>query len=173
MGWVLSLGVHSGDCQRYIVGCVGVGWHSFIKVTAPFFSFIRGQARKKICSMQDIQADASHPPLPLSLPPSLPTGAVFGGAHALALGQVAPFVERGELSPLVAETVAGGIGGGFQGLVLSPTLLLKVERGGGLEGWREGWKGLCYWALLSTFLPLNRNSTLPSLPPFRSDTCYD
>ncbi|GAB5032109.1 mitochondrial carrier family [Nannochloropsis oceanica] len=54
-------------------------------------------------------------------------GAVFGGAHALALGPVAPLVERGELSPLVAETMAGGIAGGFQGMVLSPTLLLKTR----------------------------------------------
>jgi len=54
-------------------------------------------------------------------------GAVFGGAHALALGQVEPMVESGILSPLIAQTVAGGIGGGFQGLVLSPTLLLKVR----------------------------------------------
>lgn len=38
-----------------------------------------------------------------------------------------PFVERGELNAMLAETVAGGIGGGFQGLVLSPTLLLKTR----------------------------------------------
>jgi hypothetical protein len=38
-----------------------------------------------------------------------------------------PFVDRGELNSMLAETVAGGIGGGFQGLVLSPTLLLKTR----------------------------------------------
>ena len=54
-------------------------------------------------------------------------GAVFGGAHTLALGYVRPFVDSGDVSNVVAETIAGGIGGGFQGLVLSPTLLLKTR----------------------------------------------
>lgn len=38
-----------------------------------------------------------------------------------------PYVESGDLNRLLAETMAGGIGGGFQGLVLSPTLLLKTR----------------------------------------------
>lgn len=53
--------------------------------------------------------------------------AVFGGAHSFARAQLLPFVDRGEMNAMLAETVAGGIGGGFQGLVLSPTLLLKTR----------------------------------------------
>jgi hypothetical protein len=55
------------------------------------------------------------------------TQAVFGGAHAFAANQLEPLVEEGRISHLVAEVMAGGIGGGFQGFVLSPTLLLKTR----------------------------------------------
>jgi hypothetical protein len=53
--------------------------------------------------------------------------AVFGGAHAFALGQLMPLVEEKKMSKMTAEVLAGGIGGGFQGFVLSPTLLLKTR----------------------------------------------
>lgn len=54
-------------------------------------------------------------------------GAVFGGAHMLAKEQLRPLVAKGKIGPRAAEVLAGGIGGGFQGLVLSPTLLLKTR----------------------------------------------
>lgn len=54
-------------------------------------------------------------------------GSVFGFGHALANGQLNPLVERNHISNSVREILAGGIGGGLQGLVLSPTLLLKTR----------------------------------------------
>lgn len=54
-------------------------------------------------------------------------GAVFGVAHALALKMLVPAAEDGKLPMALALTLAGGIGGGFQGFVLSPTLLLKTR----------------------------------------------
>lgn len=54
-------------------------------------------------------------------------GAVFGLAHATALGFLLPMAEEGKLPMPLALTLAGGIGGGFQGFVLSPTLLLKTR----------------------------------------------
>lgn len=38
-----------------------------------------------------------------------------------------PLVEEGKISRMTAEVIAGGVGGGFQGFVLSPTLLLKTR----------------------------------------------
>lgn len=54
-------------------------------------------------------------------------GAMFGVAQATALNSLKPMVEQGTLSESGASIVAGGIGGGFQGLVLSPALLLKTR----------------------------------------------
>jgi len=54
-------------------------------------------------------------------------GAVFGLAHAAAAGVLVPKAEQGKLPLPLALTLAGGIGGGFQGYVLSPTLLLKTR----------------------------------------------
>mmetsp|Transcript_5134 Transcript_5134/g.7099 ORF Transcript_5134/g.7099 Transcript_5134/m.7099 type:complete len:321 (-) Transcript_5134:274-1236(-) len=54
-------------------------------------------------------------------------GSVFGLGHVLAINFFQPYVERGSLSKDVADILAGGIGGGFQGFVLSPTLLLKTR----------------------------------------------
>lgn len=58
---------------------------------------------------------------------ALAKGAVFGWAHAVARNTLNPYAERGQISQGVAEVIAGGVGGGFQGLVLSPTLLLKTR----------------------------------------------
>lgn len=58
---------------------------------------------------------------------ALAKGAVFGWAHALAKNTLMPYADQGYISQGVAEVLAGGIGGGFQGLVLSPTLLLKTR----------------------------------------------
>lgn len=58
---------------------------------------------------------------------ALAKGAVFGWAHALAKNTLMPYADKGYISQGVAEVLAGGIGGGFQGLVLSPTLLLKTR----------------------------------------------
>lgn len=54
-------------------------------------------------------------------------GAVFGLAHATAIGFLLPLAEEGKMPMQLALTMAGGIGGGFQGYVLSPTLLLKTR----------------------------------------------
>jgi hypothetical protein len=54
-------------------------------------------------------------------------GAVFGLAHATAMGLLVPMAEEGKIPMQAALTLAGGIGGGFQGYVLSPTLLLKTR----------------------------------------------
>jgi Mitochondrial carrier protein len=54
-------------------------------------------------------------------------GAVFGLAHASALQTLKPLAEQGFIPMALALTLAGGIGGGFQGYVLSPTLLLKTR----------------------------------------------
>lgn len=54
-------------------------------------------------------------------------GAVFGLAHASALQTLVPLAEKGKIPMALALTLAGGIGGGFQGYVLSPTLLLKTR----------------------------------------------
>jgi len=54
-------------------------------------------------------------------------GAVFGLAQAVASSLLVPLADQGIIPMALAKTMAGGIGGGFQGLVLSPTLLLKTR----------------------------------------------
>lgn len=54
-------------------------------------------------------------------------GAIFGLAHATASNLLLPLVDQGKLSLPLAMALAGGIGGGFQGYALSPTLLLKTR----------------------------------------------
>ena len=56
-------------------------------------------------------------------------GSVFAFAHAGAKSALFPYSREqgGSVPNIVVETVAGGVGGGFQGLVLSPTLLLKTR----------------------------------------------
>ena len=52
---------------------------------------------------------------------------MFGAGHAVAKNQLQPLVEKKYISAATANILAGGIGGGFQGFVLSPTLLLKTR----------------------------------------------
>lgn len=56
-------------------------------------------------------------------------GGVFAFAHAGSRKALEPHTKSsgGALPDFLAEVIAGGIGGGFQGLVLSPTLLLKTR----------------------------------------------
>ena len=54
-------------------------------------------------------------------------GAVFGLAHSTALQTLKPLAEQNYIPMALALTLAGGIGGGFQGYILSPTLLLKTR----------------------------------------------
>jgi Mitochondrial carrier protein len=54
-------------------------------------------------------------------------GAVFSSAHIAARNSLQPFVKDKTIPSQAAEVIAGGIGGGFQGLVLSPLLLLKTR----------------------------------------------
>ena len=54
-------------------------------------------------------------------------GSVFGLAHAVASSLLVPLADQGRIPMPLALTLAGGIGGGFQGFVLSPTLLLKTR----------------------------------------------
>lgn len=58
---------------------------------------------------------------------ALSKGAVFGFAHAASASYLQPYVRDGTVNHIVAEVIAGGIGGGFQGVVLSPLLLLKTR----------------------------------------------
>ena len=65
---------------------------------------------------------------PWGIVQALGKGAVFGLAHAAAAGVLVPFSNSHKWLPMpLALTLAGGIGGGFQGYVLSPTLLLKTR----------------------------------------------
>eukprot|EP00638_Chattonella_subsalsa_P012338 CAMPEP_0117779788 /NCGR_PEP_ID=MMETSP0948-20121206/1827_1 /TAXON_ID=44440 /ORGANISM="Chattonella subsalsa, Strain CCMP2191" /LENGTH=417 /DNA_ID=CAMNT_0005607431 /DNA_START=200 /DNA_END=1454 /DNA_ORIENTATION=- len=54
-------------------------------------------------------------------------GSVFGWGHALTKNFLQPWVDRGKLDSKAAAMIAGGVGGGVQGFVLSPTLLLKTR----------------------------------------------
>lgn len=54
-------------------------------------------------------------------------GSVFGLAYAVASSILLPLADEGKISKMTALTLAGGIAGGFQGFVLSPTLLLKTR----------------------------------------------
>jgi hypothetical protein len=54
-------------------------------------------------------------------------GAVFSWGHALAKQTLQPLVEKDSIGKGTAEVIAGGVGGGLQGFVLSPTLLLKTR----------------------------------------------
>jgi len=65
--------------------------------------------------------------IPWGVVQSIFKGGVFGLAHAMAKTYLNIFVEKGLLTKQVALTLAGGIAGGFQGFVLSPTLLLKTR----------------------------------------------
>ena len=65
--------------------------------------------------------------VPWGVVQSVMKGGVFGLAHAAASGVLVPMAQQGRLPMLLALTLAGGIGGGFQGYVLSPTLLLKTR----------------------------------------------
>lgn len=58
---------------------------------------------------------------------SIGKGASFGFANSLALNFLTPYVQQGYITNQIASTIAGGIGGGFQGYILSPTLLLKTR----------------------------------------------
>lgn len=65
--------------------------------------------------------------VPWGVTQSIFKGAVFGLAHAVASSALVPLAEQGTIPMQLAKTIAGGIGGGFQGFVLSPTLLLKTR----------------------------------------------
>ncbi|KAI9912844.1 hypothetical protein PsorP6_005785 [Peronosclerospora sorghi] len=57
----------------------------------------------------------------------LAKGSVFSWGHSIARTALIPLVKDGKISKGTSEVIAGGIGGGFQGFVLSPTLLLKTR----------------------------------------------
>ncbi|CAI5728329.1 unnamed protein product [Peronospora destructor] len=54
-------------------------------------------------------------------------GSVFSWGHSIARTALTPVVKSNKISKGTSEVLAGGIGGGFQGFVLSPTLLLKTR----------------------------------------------
>lgn len=58
---------------------------------------------------------------------SLFKGSVFGIAHHSAKDILVGLSNEGYLPLQLALTLAGGVGGGFQGYILSPTLLLKTR----------------------------------------------
>lgn len=65
--------------------------------------------------------------IPWGVVQAIAKGGVFGLAHAVAKSYTMPLVEKGVLPTAVGLTLAGGIAGGFQGYILSPTLLLKTR----------------------------------------------
>ena len=52
---------------------------------------------------------------------------MFSSAHMATRNALQPLVKDKVIPSQVAEVIAGGVGGGFQGLVLSPLLLLKTR----------------------------------------------
>jgi hypothetical protein len=54
-------------------------------------------------------------------------GGVFGLAYAVASTILKPLAEEGVMPMKLAMALSGGIAGGFQGYVLSPTLLMKTR----------------------------------------------
>jgi hypothetical protein len=54
-------------------------------------------------------------------------GGVFGLAYESAVKILKPLADEGKIPMKLAMTLAGGIAGGFQGYVLSPTLLMKTR----------------------------------------------
>jgi hypothetical protein len=54
-------------------------------------------------------------------------GGVFGLAYSASLNVLKPLADEGKIPTKLAMTLAGGIAGGFQGYVLSPTLLMKTR----------------------------------------------
>jgi len=65
--------------------------------------------------------------IPWGVVQAVAKGGVFGLAHAVAKTYTTPLVEKGYIPLPVGLTIAGGVAGGFQGYVLSPTLLLKTR----------------------------------------------
>lgn len=65
--------------------------------------------------------------IPWGVIQSIFKGGVFGLVHAIASSYLVPLADEGVLPRQVALTMAGGIAGGLQGFVLSPTLLLKTR----------------------------------------------
>lgn len=63
--------------------------------------------------------------VPWGIIQSIGKGASFGFANSYALQLLGPHLASS--NPKILSTLAGGIGGGFQGYVLSPTLLLKTR----------------------------------------------
>jgi hypothetical protein len=54
-------------------------------------------------------------------------GGVFGLAYEAAEKMLVPLAEEGKIPMKLAMALSGGIAGGFQGFVLSPTLLMKTR----------------------------------------------
>jgi len=65
--------------------------------------------------------------IPFGAIQALAKGSVFGWGQVAALNSLQPLVQKDYMTHQTANIVAGGIGGGFQGFVLSPTLLLKTR----------------------------------------------
>jgi len=65
--------------------------------------------------------------IPWGVVQAIAKGGVFGLAHAVAKSYTSPLIDKKVLPAAVGLTLAGGIAGGFQGYVLSPTLLLKTR----------------------------------------------
>jgi Mitochondrial carrier protein len=65
--------------------------------------------------------------IPWGVLQSVLKGGVFGVAYEAAEKLLVPLAEEGKIPMKLAMTMAGGIAGGFQGFVLSPTLLMKTR----------------------------------------------
>lgn len=65
--------------------------------------------------------------LPWGAVQAVSKGAVFGYAYATSRSVLRPLVQDGRMRQHTADTLSGGLAGGVQGFVLSPTLLLKTR----------------------------------------------
>lgn len=65
--------------------------------------------------------------LPWGVLQSVLKGGVFGLAYAVANTMLKPLAMEGTIPMKLAMALSGGIAGGFQGYVLSPTLLMKTR----------------------------------------------
>ncbi|RQM26800.1 hypothetical protein B5M09_000735 [Aphanomyces astaci] len=120
---------------KFFIGA-GVGW-TYEFATGHFLEFIKvmkqTQSHK---SYLELTRDITRAKgiigiwdgfFPWGTVQALAKGSVFSWGQAFSRAQLSPLVKQGHISDRTAEIMSGGLGGGVQGIVLSPTLLLKTR----------------------------------------------
>ncbi|CAK4694119.1 hypothetical protein LEN26_013371 [Aphanomyces euteiches] len=120
---------------KFVIGA-GVGW-TYELAAGHFFEFIKVMKQTRsdktyLELMREITRSKGIVGIwdgffPWGTVQALAKGSVFSWGQAFTRVQLGPLVKQGYLSDRAAEVVSGGLGGGFQGIVLSPTLLLKTR----------------------------------------------